>query len=59
MDLISLIVVLVVVGLVLVLLQQLPIDPSLLTIIRVLVILFVCLWLLQTLGLFSHRVLLR
>lgn len=51
---ISLIVVLVVVGVVLWLVEtQLPMDPAVKTIIRVVVILAVCLWLLSAFGILS------
>lgn len=53
MSLISLIVVLIVIGVALWAIQQLPIDPAIRNIIRVLVIVFAVLWLLQALGLFS------
>ncbi|MGH7182072.1 MAG: Thivi_2564 family membrane protein [Nitrospiraceae bacterium] len=51
MTLISLVVVLVVVGLLLWAVQQLPLDGTIKTIIRVVVIVVVCLWLLSAVGL--------
>lgn len=51
MSLISLIVVLLVVGLLLWAVNQFPIDATIKKIIYVITIVFVCLWLLQALGL--------
>lgn len=51
MTLISLIIVLVILGVVMYLLETyVPMSPPIRTILRVAVILIVCLWLLQTLG---------
>ena len=50
MSLISLILALVVIGFALWLLQQIPIDATIKRIIQGIVILFVVIWLLQTLG---------
>lgn len=58
-DLISLIVVLVVIGVVLWLVDtKVPMDPTIKTVIRVIVILAFCLWLLNYFGIYSgfpHR----
>jgi hypothetical protein len=53
MGLIDLIVVLIVVGVLLYLVQLIPMDATIKRIIVIVVILFVVLWLLQALGLFS------
>jgi hypothetical protein len=53
MSLIQLIVVLVVVGVALYLVQTIPMDQTIKTIIRVVVILAVILWLLEAFGLLS------
>jgi hypothetical protein len=53
MSLLSLVVALVVVGLLLWAVGQIPIDPTIAKIIRVLVVVVACLWLLQALGLFT------
>lgn len=53
MTLVGLLVVLVVVGLLLSLLNQSAIDPRIRTVINVIVILVVCLWLLEAVGLFD------
>lgn len=50
MSLISLVVVLIVVGLILYLLNTLPIDGTMKTIIHAVVIVFVVIWLLQSIG---------
>ena len=51
-TLISLIVVLVIVGLVLYLIDTyIPLSPPIKTVLRVIVVLFLCLWILQTFGL--------
>lgn len=51
--LLSIIVTLVIVGVVLYLLQLIPMDATIKQVIHVLVILFVILWLLQSFGIFS------
>ena len=51
MSLISLVVVLIVVGLLLWAVQQIPMDATIRTIIRVVVIVAVCVWLLSAFGL--------
>jgi hypothetical protein len=51
--LISLVVTLIIVGLLLWLVGMLPIDPAIKQIIRVIVIIFVVLWLVNALGLFG------
>lgn len=51
MSLIGLLVVLIVVGLLLWAVGQIPMDATIKRIITVVVIVFVCLWLLQALGL--------
>lgn len=58
MDLVSLIVVLVVLGLVLYLVENyIPMDPMFKVILRVVVVVALCLWLLNWAGLLSgHRV---
>lgn len=53
MPLLQLVVVLVVVGVCLYLLEMVPMDGTIKTIIRVVVILFVVLWVLQAVGLFD------
>lgn len=53
MSLISLLVVLVVVGLLLYLVNSLPMDGTIKTVIRVVVVLAVVLWLLEAFGLIS------
>lgn len=53
MSLIGIVVVLVVIGVILYFLQQVPMDPAIRTLIRVVVILFCLLWLLQALGIFG------
>ncbi len=53
MTLIQLVVVLIVVGVALYLVQTIPMDATIKTIIRVVVILAVVLWLLQAFGLLS------
>lgn len=50
---IGMLLVLVVVGVCLYLLQQIPMDPVILTIIRVVVLLLVVLWLIQAFGLMA------
>lgn len=51
MSLISLIIVLVVIGLVLYLIETfIPMSPPFKTVLRVVVVLFLCIWLLQALG---------
>lgn len=51
MDLISVIVVLIVLGLVLWLVQTyLPLPPPIKTVITIVVVLFICVWLLQAVG---------
>lgn len=51
MTLLSLLVILVVIGLVLYMLGTLPIDAKIMTVIRVIVVLVVCVWLLEAVGL--------
>lgn len=58
-TLISLIIALVIVGLILWLIGQLPIDPKIKTIINVIVIVVVILWLLQALGVLGGNELLN
>lgn len=50
---IGLLLVLVVIGVCLYLIQQIPMDPVILTIIRVVVLLVVVLWLIQAFGLMA------
>lgn len=51
MDLISIIIVLIVLGLVLWLVQTyLPLPPPIKTVITIVVVLFICVWLLQAVG---------
>jgi len=50
MSLIALVLVLVVIGVVLYLLESLPMDPTIKIVIRVVVIIAVCLWLLSALS---------
>lgn len=50
---IGLLLVLVVIGVCLYLIQQIPMDPVILTIIRVVVLLIVVLWLIQAFGLMA------
>jgi hypothetical protein len=57
--LIQLVVVLIIVGLLLWAANQLPIDGTIKTIIRVIVIVAVCLWLLQVVGLLPMGALFR
>ena len=59
MSLISLVVVLVVVGLILYLLTLVPIDPTMKKVIHAVVIVFVIVWLLQSLGVFGSVEVLR
>ena len=51
MSLITIVVTLAVVGLILWAITQIPMDPTIARVIRILVVVFVCLWLLQQLGL--------
>jgi hypothetical protein len=53
MPLLSIVVALVVVGLLLWAVGKIPVDPTIAKIIRVLVVVVACLWLLQALGLFT------
>lgn len=54
MSLIALIVVLVVVGVVLYLINtMIPMDPKIKQLINIVVVLFVCIWLLQAVGVFG------
>jgi hypothetical protein len=55
MSLVSLIVILIVVGLLLWAITQLPLDPMITHIIRILIVLFVILWLLQAFGLLDAQ----
>lgn len=53
MSIIAILVVLIIVGVVLWGVGQLPLDPMIKTIIRVVAVIFVLLWLLQAFGLLS------
>ena len=58
MSIITLIVALAIIGLVLYLIETyIPMDPAIKTIIRVIVVLFVILWLLSAFGILSNRAL--
>ena len=59
MPIIQLIVILVVVGVALYLIELIPMDAIIKTVIKVLVILFVVLWVLETLGLLTAGPVLR
>ena len=60
MDLISLLVVLVIVGVCLFLVENyIPLSPPIRTVIRVVVVLFLVLWLLQAIGVIGPTIRLR
>jgi len=50
MDLVSVVIVLVILGVVLYLLSTIPMDPAIAVVIRVVIIIVMCLWLLKVFG---------
>lgn len=54
MTLVSLVVALVIVGVALYIVTLIPMDPTIKKIIQILVLLFVCLWVLSALGFLPH-----